>query len=142
MNNRFQICILSLLTLLSNSIYGQIPIVKTPQPANMLTVPTYTNPKNNTHTNIPSYPTQNRNKQLDIYEQDNRTIERSNIELNKTLQEYNQSKLDFQYDFPSQTNEKGVESYRKSAKLLNDMLSGITSISIKNAVLRCGERLF
>lgn len=142
MRNKFRIYIFTLLTSLSSNVYGQFHVIQTPQPANMPTVPTYTNPTNNTHTNIPNYPTQNRNNHLDIYEQDRRTIERRDAELKNTLRQYDARSRGIQYDFPSQANESGTENFRKSAKLLNDMLSGIIPINLRDAVFSVENAYF
>jgi hypothetical protein len=147
MKRKSLICILSLLTLLSSSTFGQFPIIQTPQPANMPTVPNYTpqtnnNPNNPNIPNIPNYPTQNRNNQLDIYEQDRRTIERRDAELKSTLNQYAASGHGIQYDFPSQANEKGTEIFRKSAKLLNDMMNGTVPINLRDAVFSVENAYF
>lgn len=133
MKRKYFICILPFLTLIGSQVYGQIPVVKTPQSANMPTVPTYT-PQTNNFPIVPSYPTRNQNKQLDMYEQDRRTIERRDAELKNTLNQYNIGRHGIQYDFPSQANQAGAENFRKSAKLLNDMLNGTIPLSLRDAV--------
>lgn len=115
------------------TLFGQTPVIKIPQPATMLTVPTYNNYPNNLPT-IPNYPNLPQRNSVNMYEQDRMEVERRKSELSKSLNEYRTKTQGIQYDFPSQSNEKGAESYRKSAKLLNDMLNGVTPINIKNAV--------
>lgn len=136
-----QISILSTLTFLSFNISGQVPVIKTPQPANMPTVPTYTNPANN-YPATPNYPTPNPNNPLDVYEQDRRTFERRDKEVNKILQENNRNSHGIQFDFPSQTNQTGTENFRKSAKLLNDMLNGKVPANLRDAVFSVENAYF
>lgn len=133
MKKRFQICILFLLTLLSSSVYGQIPVITTPQPTNMPTLPTYT-PNTNNNPTVPNYSTPNSKNPLDIYEQDRRTIERRDAEVKKTLNQYNVGRRGIQYNIPSKADKQSAESYRKAAKLLNNMLNGTIPISLKDAV--------
>jgi len=133
MKNRFQTYILSLLTLLSSSVYGQFPVITTPQPANLSTVPTYT-PQTNNYPTVPNYPTQSQKNPLDMYEQDRRVIERRDAELKKSLNQYNVCRRGIQYNIPSKADKQNAESYRKAAKLLNNMLNGTTPLSLKDAV--------
>lgn len=127
------ICFLSLLTLLSNCVYGQFPVITTPQPATMSTVPTYT-PHTNNYPSVPNYPTQNQKNQLDMYEQDRRMIERRDAELKKTLNQYNVGRRGIQYNIPSKADKQTAESYRKAAKLLHNMLNATAPLSLKDAV--------
>ena len=125
--------ILFLLTLLSSSVYGQFPEITTPQPANMSTVPTYT-PQTNNYPTVPNYSTQSQKNPLDMYEQDRRVIERRDAELKKSLNQYNVGRRGIQYNIPSKADKQSAESYRKAAKLLNNMLNGTTPLSLKDAV--------
>lgn len=141
MKRKYFICILSFLTLIGNQVYGQIPVIKTPQPANMPTVPNYT-PQTNNYPTIPNYSTQNQKNQMDMYQQDRRMIERREAELKNTLNQYATRTHGIQYDFPSQANENGTENYRKSAKLLNDMLNGAVPMNLRDAVFSVENAYF
>lgn len=103
---------------------------------NMPTIPSYTNPT------IPNYSTPNSKNPLDMYEQDRRSTERRDKEVKKILQEYNRGTSGIQYDFPSQANQAGTENYRKSAKLLNDMLSGTVPMNLRDAVFSVENAYF
>ena len=133
MKRRSLIYILSLLILFSSSIFGQVPVITTPQPVNIPTVPTYT-PQTNNFPTVPNYSTQNQKNQLDMYEQDRRTIERRDAEVRKTLNQYNVARRGIQYNLPSRADKQSAESYRKAVKLLNNMLNGTTPLSLKDAV--------
>jgi hypothetical protein len=141
MKKRFQIYFLFLLTLSSSSVYGQFPVIQTPQPANMPTVPNYT-PQTNNYPTVPNYQTQGQKNQSDMYEQDRRMVERRDAELKNALNQYATRRNGIQYDFPSQANERGTENFRKSAKLLNDMLNGTIPINLRDAVFSVENAYF
>ena len=126
------ICIL-LMIFIINSLKGQIPVIQTSQQANIPTMPTCTLQSNN-YPLILNYPTQSQKNQLDIYEQDKKMIERRDAELKKTLNQYNVGRHGIQYNIPSKADKQAAESYRKAAKLLNNMLNGTIPIRLKDAV--------
>jgi len=121
--------------------FGQIPVIQTPQPANMPTVPNYT-PKTNNYPTAPNYSTLNQKNQMDMYQQDRRMIERRDAELKNTLNQYATRTHGIQYDFPSQANENGTENFHKSAKLLNDMLNGTVPMNLRDAVFSLENAYF
>lgn len=133
MKSNFQIYKLSLCIFLSSNVYGQIPVIITPQPTIMPTLPTYT-PNTNNNPTVPNYSTPNSKNPLDIYEQDRRMIEHRDAELKKTLNQYNVGRHGIQYNIPSKADKQAAKSYQKAAKLLNNMLNGTIPISLKDAV--------
>ncbi|MDR0834811.1 MAG: hypothetical protein LBN93_11650 [Candidatus Symbiothrix sp.] len=127
-----------LLTLVTIKLFGQIPVIKTPQPA---TFPRYgiggaNSGRNNIGPNVPNF---NRPdpRSYDSYEQDRLEVQRRNAEIQRVIDEsfefysFNHSA---QYDFPSQTDVPGTEYYRDAAEKLNNMLNGTTSLNLKEAV--------
>ena len=121
--------------------FGQIPEIQTPQPANMPTVPIYT-PQTNNYPTVPNSSTQNQKNQMDMYQQDRRMIERRDAEQKNTLNQYATRTHGIQYHFPSLANENGTENYRKSAKLLNDMLNGAVPMNLRDAVFSVENAYF
>ena len=130
------ICLLTMLFLSIDS-FGQIPVIKTPQPAtlqpNVIGSPSQT----------PNYgPTnQNPNNQLDLHEKDKQELQQRNVELYETL--YNESALNtIQYDLPSRANSTDAESFRKASEMLNRMLSGAKPLNLKQAIFAIENAYF
>jgi len=110
--------------------FGQIPEIKTPQPATMLPNGSIGFPKQ-----TPNYGTTNpnSNNQLDQYEKDKRELQQRNTELYEIL--YKESAYNkIRYDLPSQSNISGTEYFRKAAEKLSRMLNGLESLSLKQAI--------
>lgn len=126
-----KVVIFILLTLLSESVFGQIPSTSTPQPANMPSIPSYIPNTNNTSSST-IFPDVNRNQQLDMYEQDRLYIERRDAALRHQFLQ--NSKQSISYDLPSNLQKRGADSYLQAAKTLNDMLNGKRPLSLKDAV--------
>lgn len=127
--------------MVGSQVYGQIPVIKTPQPANMPTVPTIPNPTNNIPT-LPNHSTTNPNNPLGQYEQDRRSIEKRDREIKRILEENNRGNKGIQYNLPLQANQPGTESYRKTAKLLNGMLNGEIPVNLRDAVFSVENAYF
>ena len=140
MKRKFVICIL-LLRMVGIQVYGQIPVIKTPQPANVPTIPTFPNTTNNIPT-MPNHSTSNPGNPLEQYEQDRRSIENRERQTNRILEENNRGNKGIQYNLPSHANQLGTESYRKSAKLLNDMLNGEIPFNLRDTVFSVENAYF
>jgi len=142
-NSLFYIFFL-LILFCSRTLYGQIPTITTPQPAYMPTVPNYATPSSN-YPSIPSVsntPSQNPNRQLDMYEQDRRSIQRRDAAMNEMLNQHAASKFGIQYDLPSLADKQGAENYRKAARILNNMLNGTIPLNLKDAVFSVENAYF
>lgn len=127
--------------MVGSQVYGQIPVIKTPQSTNVPTIPTFPNPTNNIPT-IPNLSTSNPGNPLEQYEQDRRSIEKRERQTNRILEENNRDSKRIQYNLPSYANLPGTESYRKSAKLINDMLDGKIPINLRDAVFSVENAYF
>jgi hypothetical protein len=109
--------------------FGQIPIIKTTNPATLQ--PISIGSSNQT---LNSRPTNtNQNSQLDQYEKDKRELQRGNAELYETLN-YESALNTIQYELPSQAISSDAEYFRKASEKLNRMLSGAEPINLKQAI--------
>ena len=136
--------ILAVVFTTTGNLFGQVPVVETPKPANLFTMPSFTNPtpqvrQPNPFSNVP-----NPNSQMDTYERDKRDLERRNAELNKALQEYEilMSMGSIRYDLPSQLGMRGTEHYQNALEKLSEMLRGETPINLKDAVFTVENAYF
>lgn len=122
--------ILFLLTLVTcEIIYGQEPVVQSPQPSTFQTVKINPSPLDNLNN-----PKDNSNQQLRQYEQDKQELQQRNAELYETLYKESTTKNAIQYDLPSQANVPGTDYFRKASEKLNHMLSGYEPMNLKRAI--------
>lgn len=130
--------ILFLLTLVyCEIVYGQEPVVQTPQPATFETIKINPQPPVN-----PYDPKSIPNQQLRQYEQDKQELQQRNAELYETLYKESIHKTSIQYDLPSQANVPGTDYFRKASEDLNRMLSGYEPMSLKQAIFEIENAYF
>lgn len=128
----------------TSNLLGQLPVVETPKPATIFTVPSYNNPtpqarQVNPFPNIP-----NSNNQMDMYERDKRELQQRNAELYKILHGYENVmyKPSIQYEFPSQLGAYGTEYYLQALEKLCKMLRGDSPLNLKDAVFTVENAYF
>lgn len=109
--------------------YGQGSVMNAPQSATFQPVQINQSPINNANS-----PASNPNRQLNVYEQDKRELQKQNKELNKNLYGESEYKYAIQYDLPSLSNISGAEYFRKASEKLNQMLSGAIPMNLKQAI--------
>ena len=103
--------ILAVLLTATSNLLGQVPVVETPKPATLFTVPSYTNPTPQVrHPSMPEFPPYNPNT-LDMYKRDRQEVQRRNAEIYRSLQEHSISNYSIQYEFPSQFGAYGTGYY-------------------------------
>jgi len=127
---------------------GQIPVVKTPQPATIsrgVVIGTQNN-RNNPASNIPNFPAiphNDRNRQqMEMFERDRQEVLHMQMEARRMPGEYIADHSSIQYDLPSWSGEHGTEHYYQTAQKLFDMLSGKTPLNLKNAVFLTENAFF
>lgn len=122
--------ILLFLTLINyNIIYGQEPVINTPQPSTFESIKIIPSPLDNLNN-----PKGNSNQQLRQYEQDKQELQQRNAELYETLYKESIPKTSIQYDLPSQANVPGTDYFRKASENLNRMLNGSVPVNLKQAI--------
>jgi len=109
--------------------YGQNSVMNIPQSSTFQPVPI-----NQSQINNANSPASNPNRQLNVYEQDKRELQKQNAELYKNLYEESEYKDAIQYDLPSQANTPGAVYFRQASKKLNQMMSGAVPINLKQAI--------
>jgi hypothetical protein len=116
-------------------LFGQIPMVKTPQPAtfSQYGIGNTNSGRNNPSPNMPTFPNFNKPNQSS-YEQDRLEVQRRNAALQQILSADFFANTAIQYDLPSVVGAPGTENYRKTAQKLLDMLNGKTPLNLKEAV--------
>lgn len=126
------------------SMLGQVPVIGQPKPASPFTIPLpkTDNPSPQTRQINPATNVPTSNNPLDMYERDKRELQQRNAELYKILHEYSQSNQSIRYDLPSQFGAKGTEHYQKAFDKLCKMLSGETSLNLKDAVFAVENAYF
>lgn len=118
-------------------LLGQNPLIKSTQTSTFQSVQINQSPINNTNQLI-----SNPNRQLDIYEQDRRELQKQNSELYKNLYVDSDYNDEIQYDLPSHTNISGTEYFRKASEKLNRMLSGAEPLNLKQAIFTIENAYF
>jgi len=130
---RFTLAFLVISLLLSWFIckptYGQNTVINVPQSSTFQPVQINQSPINNANS-----PASNPNRQLNVYEQDKRELQKQNAELSKTLYGESEYKDLIQYNLPSQANIPGAVYFRKASEKLNQMLSGEIQMNLKQAI--------
>ena len=128
--------ILAVLFTATSTLLGQIPVIETPKPATIITVPSYNNPTPQVRQGNPFPNIHNPNNQLDMYERDKRELQQRKAELYKILYDHENSTLNhsIRYDLPSQSGMRGTAYYQKALEELSKMLSGESSLNLKDAV--------
>lgn len=131
--------------LITISILGQIPVIKTPQSTALSqgAIIGYSGSQSkNPNINIPNTPNFNNHnqQQLDMYERDRLEVERMNMQLKTDNHLSGFSSI--QYDLPSSDGKQGTEYYHQTAVKLLDMLQGKTPINLKEAVFSVENAFF
>ena len=134
--------ILAIFLTATTSLLGQIPVVKTPKPATLFTMPSYNNPTPQVRQVNPFPTVPNPNNQMDMYERDKRELQQRNSELYEILYEFSNSNRSIKYDLPSQLGTSGTEYYQQAFNELCEMLSGKMPLNIKNAVFAVENAYF
>lgn len=116
--------------------YGQSSLINKPQTYSFQPFQINQSPVNNANS-----PAVNSNRQLNVYEQDRRELQKQNAEL-KNLYEESEYKDAIQYDLPSQANIPGAVYFRKASDKLNQMLSGAVPINLKQAIFEIENAYF
>ncbi|MDR0233058.1 MAG: hypothetical protein LBI82_13235 [Dysgonamonadaceae bacterium] len=144
------VLITSLLLIISTiGIFGQIPVVTTPQPGTLspgVNIGFPTN-RSNPVPNVPAFPGfNNNNRQLEMFERDRLEVQlRNNAEIQRMLNgdsEYFFSNRGIQYELPSCVGMPGTEHFYQTAEKLLDMLSGKTQLNLKEAVFSVENAYF
>lgn len=146
-SSKYIFSLLFVLLIGSINIFGQVVVVKTPQPTtpsrNIIIGNSHNH--NNPTPNLPTFPTaNNRNQQqLNMYEQDRLTVERMNmIQRQNQFEEELAGYSPIQYDLPSRSGIQGTEHYYQTANKLLDMLNGKTPLNLKDAVFAVENAYF
>ena len=128
----------------TNNLLGQIPVIETPKPATMFTVPSYNNPAPQVRQVNPFSNVSNPNSQMDMYERDKRELQQRNAELYKILYGYedSMSNSSIRYDLPSQFGTRGTEYYQEALDKLSKMLRGESPLNLKDAVFTVENAYF
>ncbi|MDR2474413.1 MAG: hypothetical protein LBD45_01010 [Bacteroidales bacterium] len=131
----------------TNNLSGQIPVIETPKPAAIFTMPSYNNPTQQVRQpNIHVFPNSNphNSNPLDMYERDKWELQQRNAELYKILHEYENSMQNrsIRDDLPSQLGMRGTEYYQKSLDELSKMLRGETALNLRNAIFTVENAFF
>ena len=115
-------------------LFGQMPVVNTPQPARIS--PTIIGENPNHTPGIPYFHQNTKyHNQMEMYERDRLEVKRRNMEIQRILFENNAFNNEIQYDLPSQiTFTQGAKYYQDAMQKLSNMLNGVTSLNLKNAV--------
>lgn len=106
--------ILAVLLTATSNLLGQVPVVETPKPTTIFTVPSYTNPTPQVRQpNMPEFPNSNPHNPnpMDMYKRDRQEVQRRNAEIYRSLQEHSISNYSIQYEFPSQFGAYGTGYY-------------------------------
>lgn len=136
-----------LLSVVIIEVFGQIPVVRTPQPATIsrgVIIGQANNP-NNPVSNILvfSTPSNHNLQQQNIYEQDRLTVERMSMaQKENQFEEELASYSPIQYDLPSWFGTQGTEHYYQTANKLLDMLNGKIPLNLKDAVFAVENAYF
>jgi len=128
----------------TNNLFGQIPVIETPKPATLFTMPSYNNnptPQVRQVNPFPNVPNPHNPNPLDMYERDKRELQRRNAEF---LYGYENSisNSSIQYDLPSQFGMRGTEYYQKALDKLSKMLRGESPLNLKDAVFTVENAYF
>lgn len=118
-------------------LFGQVPVIKTPEPAKISPVIIGTNPHHNSNhsPNIPNFPHNPTSRNpLDMYERDRMEVERRNMETQRMLFENYSLNSGIQYDLPSYAGAQGTEQYQDALGKLSGMLNGTVPLDLKDAV--------
>ena len=138
--------ILAMFLTTTSSLSGQIPVVETPKPATIFSVPSYNNPTPQVRqvNPFPNVPNPHNPNPLDMYERDKRELQQRNAELYKILYEYENlmSNRSIQYDLPSRLGMSGTEYYQNALDELSKMLRGDSPLNLKNAVFAVENAYF
>jgi hypothetical protein len=129
------------------TVSGQIPVVKTPQPATLSTGVIVGQPNNrvNPTPNMPSFPNFNNNRyrqQQEMYERDRMEVERRNMEIQRMTNEALAGFPSIQYELPSCAGLQGTEHFYRTAEKLMDMLQGKIPMNLKDAVFSVENSYF
>ena len=139
-------CFLILVVFLSATtcLLGQVPVVETPKPATLFTVPSYNNPTPQVRQVNPFPNVPNSNNQMDMYERDKQELQQRNAELYKILYEYENSMSNhsIHYNLPSYFGARGTEYYQKALEKLSEILRGESPLNLKDAVFMVENTYF
>jgi len=127
-----------------HSLLGQVPVVETPKPATLFTMPSFNNPTPQVRRVNPFPNVSGPNNQMDMYERDKQELQQRNAELYKTLYEYEtlMSNRSIRYDLPSQPGMRGTEYYQNALEKLSGMLRGESPLNLENAVFMVENAYF
>jgi len=118
-------------------LFGQMPVVKTPEPSKISPIivggNNYSNP--NQRSNIPNFPhTPNPNNPMEMYEGDGMEVERRNMEMQQMMFEQEAFGNTAPSDFPSLMGLPDTEYYQEAKEILVGMLNGTIPLNLKDAI--------
>ncbi|MCL2652031.1 MAG: hypothetical protein FWD60_13550, partial [Candidatus Azobacteroides sp.] len=128
----------------TNNLFGQIPVIETPKPATLFTMPSYNNnptPQRRQVSPFPNAPNPHNPNPLEMYERDKRELQRRNAEIMYGY-ENSMSNSSIQYDLPSQFGMRGTEYYQEALDKLSKMLRGESPLNLKDAVFTVENAYF
>jgi hypothetical protein len=149
-SNKSLLLVFLLLSINTIGLFGQIPVIKTPQPASLSPNVIVGNPnnRNNPMSNIPAFSGYNNSnrQQIEMIERDMLEVQHRNAAMQLMADEedmaYFSSNHAIQYDLPSCVGIQGTEYYYYVAEKLLDMLHGETSLNLKEAVFSVEDAYF
>lgn len=128
-NLAFFVISLLLSWFICKTTYGQNTTIDTPQTSTFQLFQINQSLINNANS-----PAGNSNRQLNVYEQEKRELQKQNAELHKTLYDESNYTDAIQYDLPSKSNSPGAGYFIKASEKINQMLSGAIPINLKQAI--------